>query len=71
MDGEFCAARSNLRQALSARGVPIDQNGFDLTTPVPVDVLGLALQDYNHPRGTTHVATVWEIHPAIITVLPQ
>jgi hypothetical protein len=71
IDSVFCPARSNLRQALSGRGVPINMNGYDLPTPVPVEVLGLAFQDYNHPRGTTHVATVWEIHPAIITVLPQ
>ena len=39
-------------------------------TPRPtVDVLGLAFQDANHPRGTTHIGTVWELHPAIVTVL--
>ena len=35
---------------------------------VPVDVLGMAFQDFNHPRGTAHVATVWELHPAVVTL---
>jgi hypothetical protein len=71
VEGVFCPARQTLQQQLSARGVPIRTSGFDLQTPLPVDVLGLAFQDYNHPRGTNHVATPWEIHPAIINVLPQ
>jgi len=33
-----------------------------------VDVLGLAFQDFNHPRGSVHVATVWELHPAVVTL---
>ncbi len=68
IDSEYCPARQNLQQQLSAHGVPISEGGYELPHPLPVDVLGLAFQDYNHPRGTTHVATVWEIHPAIVNV---
>ena len=31
-----------------------------------VDVLGLAFEDFEHDRG--HVATLWELHPAIVTL---
>jgi hypothetical protein len=71
VDGVYCPARQNLQSQLSAHGVPISASGFDLKTPLPVDVLGLAFQDYNHERGTSHITTPWEIHPAIVNVLPQ
>jgi hypothetical protein len=29
-------------------------------------VRGLPYQDFAHKRGSKHVATVWEIHPAIL-----
>jgi hypothetical protein len=35
---------------------------------VQVEVLGLAFQDYSHDRGTKKVSTVWELHPAIVTI---
>jgi hypothetical protein len=64
----FCSARRQLGQQLSARGFTLNSNSGELPTPVVVDVVGLAFQDFNHPRGTSHVATVWELHPAIVTV---
>ena len=71
IDSVFCPTRRSEMQALEAASVPINGAGFDLTTPLPVEVLGLAFQDFNHARGTVHVATVWEIHPAIVNVLSQ
>jgi hypothetical protein len=69
IDPSFCPARQTIQQQLAANNVPITGAGFELATPLPVEVLGLAFQDFNHARGTTHVATVWEIHPAIVNVL--
>ncbi len=69
IDGVYCPARQNLLSQLTAHGVPIKEPGYDLPTPLQVDVLGLAFQDYNHPRGTVHVASPWEIHPAIVNVM--
>ncbi|HYL12778.1 MAG TPA: hypothetical protein VEV41_07070 [Terriglobales bacterium] len=41
-----------------------------MSPALPVDVVGLAFQDFEHNRGTLQVATEWELHPAIVTVLP-
>jgi hypothetical protein len=71
VDGEYCSARQTLQQQLSAHGVSIGFNGVELSNPLPIDVLGLAFQDFNHARGTSHVASPWEIHPAIVNVLGQ
>jgi hypothetical protein len=64
----FCTARRQLAQQLSAHGFTLNSNSGELPTALPVDVLGLAFQDFNHQRGTAHVATVWELHPAIVTL---
>lgn len=71
VDSEYCPARQNLQNQLTSHGVTISTAGVELSTPLPVDVLGLAFQDYDHQRGTSHVATPWEIHPAIVNVLAQ
>jgi len=64
----FCGARRQLAQQLSARGFTLSSNSGELPTAVAVDVLGLAFQDFNHLRGSVHVATVWELHPAVVTL---
>jgi hypothetical protein len=64
----FCSARRQLAQQLSAHGFILSSGSGELPTALPVDVLGLAFQDFNHSRGTAHVATVWELHPAIVTL---
>lgn len=64
----FCSARRQLAQQLSAQGFIVSSGSGELPSAVPVDVLGLAFQDFNHQRGTAHVATVWELHPAVVTV---
>jgi hypothetical protein len=28
----------------------------------------MAFQDFDHARGSAHVATNWELHPAIVTI---
>jgi hypothetical protein len=71
IEAEYCSARDDLQRALSQRGfVFTNDAGLDLPQAVPVRVTGLAFQDFNHPRGSPQVATTWELHPAIVTVLP-
>ncbi|HEV3040110.1 MAG TPA: hypothetical protein VHA33_20260 [Candidatus Angelobacter sp.] len=64
----FCSARRQLGMQLSAKGFTLSSSSGELPTAVAVDVVGLAFQDFNHLRGTPHVATVWELHPAVVTL---
>ena len=64
----FCGARRQLAAQLSAHGFTLSANSGELATAVPVDVLGLAFRDFNHSRGTVHVSTMWELHPAVVSV---
>jgi len=67
VDSEYCAARQNLQAQLKQRGFILDsQHGGELPQALPVDVLGMAFEDFEHNRG--HVATLWELHPAIVTL---
>ena len=34
-----------------------------------VDYRGERFKDFEHDRGPSHVATVWELHPAIVSPL--
>src|SRR5262249_8541973 len=70
-DDSFCSSRMAIKSALAAQGFNLGPSSGELATPVPVTVTGLAFQDFNHQRETAKVATVWELHPAIVTVLPK
>jgi hypothetical protein len=66
VDSEYCSARQNLQAQLKKHGFLIDsQHGGELPKALPVDVVGMAFEDFEHDRG--QVATLWEIHPAIVT----
>jgi hypothetical protein len=67
-DREYCGARQNIQQQLAAHGFTIGSADGTLLTPLPVSVIGLAFQDFEHNRGSKYVATVWELHPAIVTL---
>ena len=72
VDNEYCTNRKDIQSHLQQLGFQLDtSHGGDLVTPVPVSILGLPFEDFEHPqqRGTVHVATLWEIHPAVITFL--
>jgi hypothetical protein len=71
VDGEYCPARQTIQQQLAAHGFTLNTNSGELATPLPVQVLGLAFQDFEHQRGSQYVATAWEIHPAIVSVIGQ
>lgn len=67
VDSEYCSARQNLQAQLKQHGFRLDsQHGGELPQALPVDVLGMAFEDFEHDRGP--VATLWEIHPAIVTL---
>lgn len=69
IDSEYCPARKAIQTALAHHGFALDANhGGELARPIPVDVLGLAFEDFEHHRGTAQVATVWEVHPATVTL---
>lgn len=64
----YCTARHNLAAQLNARGVFVDVVGKEVDPPLPAEILGLAFQDDPHNRGTAQVATLWELHPAVVTL---
>jgi hypothetical protein len=65
----YCQSRHALAAQFNAHGLFIDTNRQELSTPLPADILGLAFQDAPHStRGSAQVATVWELHPAIVTL---
>jgi hypothetical protein len=70
VDGSYCKTRIGLKNALKAQQVDLSPNSGEIT-PVAVQVRGLAFQDFEHKRGTDFVKTVWELHPAVVTVLQE
>ena len=71
VDSEYCSSRRSLQQQLASLGEQVNKKSGELKQPRPVDVLGLAFQDFDHDRGSAQVATSWELHPAIVKLLPQ
>ena len=71
VDSEYCSARQNAQSQLAKHGFKLDsQNGGELTKALPVEILGMAFEDFDHNRGSVHVATIWELHPATVNLLP-
>jgi hypothetical protein len=71
VDSEYCQARQNLKMQLAELGEQLNTQSGDLKQPRPVTVLGLAFQDDPHQRGSAEVATLWELHPAVVDLLSQ
>ena len=68
-DSEFCNARQAAQSQLKKHAFTLDSNhGGELPQALPVSVLGMAFEDFDHSRGSMHVATIWELHPAIVTI---
>ncbi len=42
----------------------------ELPQAFPVDVVGMAFENFEHDRGTVQVGTLWELHPAIANLHP-
>ena len=71
VDSEYCSARANLQTQLSQHGFRLDpQHGGELSQPIPAEITGMAFEDFEHDRGTSGVGTLWELHPAVVNVLP-
>jgi hypothetical protein len=71
VDSEFCSARQNAQSQLATHGFKLDsQHGGELPQALPVEVLGMAFEDFDHNRGSAQVATIWELHPATVNLLP-
>jgi hypothetical protein len=70
VDSEYCANRQLIQSTLAQHGFKMDTtHGGDLIQPLPISVTGLPFEDFEHGRGSPQVATLWEIHPAVITFL--
>ena len=67
IDASYCPARMSIATAMKAKGLSMT---WGTVSSIPVEVTGMAFEDYDHVRGSTYVATSWELHPAIVTVLP-
>jgi hypothetical protein len=71
VDSEYCTARQNAQSQLAKHGFKLDsQHGGELPQALPVEVLGMAFEDFDHNRGSAQVATIWELHPATVNLLP-
>jgi hypothetical protein len=71
VDSEFCSARQKAQSQLAKHGFKLDsQHGGELPQALPVEVLGMAFEDFDHNRGSVQVATIWELHPATVNLLP-
>jgi hypothetical protein len=70
VDTEYCSNRQLIQSTLARHGFKMDTtHGGDLVQPLPITVLGLPFEDFEHGRGSPQVATLWEIHPALVTFL--
>lgn len=71
---EYCESRSSVFSALQQRGITLRVLNQELTQPLPVEVVGVAFRDQAHPvwfaRGSDKVATLWELHPAVVKLQP-
>jgi hypothetical protein len=68
-DSEFCSARQAAQSQLKKHAFTLDSNhGGELPQALPISVLGMAFEDFDHSRGSVNVATIWELHPAIVTI---
>src|SRR5215475_5290346 len=71
---EYCLPRASLFADLEHRGITITDVNQELAQPLAVEIIGVAFRDEAHPvwfaRGSDKVATLWELHPATVKILP-
>jgi len=69
VDSEYCSARQSAQSQLAKHGFRLDsQHGGELPQALPAEITGLAFEDFDHNRGSAQVATIWELHPAIVNI---
>jgi hypothetical protein len=67
----YCPARRSVQEQLAQHGFTLTlERGGTPASPIPVEVRGLAFLDAPGQRGSELVKTRWELHPAIVTILP-
>jgi hypothetical protein len=70
VDSEYCSARQSLQSQLKKHGFQLDvQHGGELAQSLRISLLGLPFEDFEHGRGSAQVSTLWEIHPAQVTIM--
>ena len=69
VDSEFCSARQDEQAQLAKHKFRLDsQHGGELPQALPAEIVGMAFEDFDHNRGSAQVATIWELHPAVVTI---
>ena len=72
---EFCPARRDFFLGLQRNGITLTDWSTEVANPIPAEITGLAFRDQWHPfwipRASSSVKTLWELHPAVIRILPQ
>ena len=69
VDSEYCSTRRTVQSQLAKHNFRLDsQHGGELANALPVQITGMAFEDFEHNRGSAQVATVWELHPAILNI---
>ena len=71
---DYCPARSNMAADLQRQGITLTSLNQELSQPLTVEIVGVPFRDQAHPvwfaRGSDQVTSLWELHPAIVKVLP-
>ena len=69
VDTEYCSARQTIQSQLAQHGFRLDsQHGGELPQALAAETTGMAFEDFEHNRGSAQVGTVWELHPAIVSI---
>jgi len=70
-DTEYCQTRQSFQAQLAAHNFTIgtNQDAGEIDPALPIDITGLAFEDEPHStRGSALVQTIWELHPAKVTL---
>lgn len=71
---DYCQARGAMFEALRRNGITLTDLNHELSPALPVEITGVAFRDQAHPiwfaRGSDKIMTLWELHPAIVTIAP-
>jgi hypothetical protein len=71
---DYCTSRTGVYSDLQRSGITLTDLNQELSPPLNVEVEGVAFRDQAHPvwfaRGSDKVTTLWELHPAILKLLP-
>jgi hypothetical protein len=67
---EYCPSRLSMYSDLKKSGFTMTDLSQELKQPLVVEITGVAFRDQTHTvwyaRGSAKVATLWELHPAVV-----